>query len=209
MKSYLLLSVLIACALCACDEEDTPSTPTEAEEVAPAPEVTETPEVVAVAPVVPAEPSGQGEETTPPLDPADPAAESELENANEGSPSADGPPEGEDPAAAPGPTPQPGDTPHNSLAEAIGAAAQPRSGAPCEQAWSGLEAMFQTLERRLGPGSQGGAPDRAEFMSVCERMSEPVQHCMVMSYALENQEACREVMQGPEGQELRQMMTGQ
>ncbi len=198
MTRYIFLIALLVTALTACGEEAPSSN-----ETTPTEHADEVEEVLPPAPhQAAAEP--QADEGDSPDDEASPNSEPAQPEQSAG-------------RAEGAEAPETGDTAEseeveanpqaNPLAEAIGAAAEAEGGTPCVQAWNGISAMFRTLERRLGAGSQGGAPDRDEFMELCEGMPPIVQQCMVMGYAMQNQAECREIMQGPEAESLRSLMT--
>lgn len=85
---------------------------------------------------------------------------------------------------------------------AIGAAMQAarenaRGDTPCEQAYSGMEALVTSLQKNASPGGASSAnlPPKGKFLAACRELPETMQKCMVMSYALVNQKACMEARQ--------------
>jgi len=97
-----------------------------------------------------------------------------------------------------------------ALGQALAAGTmQAEGGTPCEQAYNGMRAMVEALQKAAPGGmSSGMMPEQSEFMSACNQLPEEAQQCMVMSYAVQHQAECQEVMQSPEVQRVRQMMRG-
>ena len=77
---------------------------------------------------------------------------------------------------------------------AIEAAAEEVDGAePCVQAWTGIQRMVavaRTLNPRTGAEAERDLPSPDEFMRLCGELPEPVQRCLVMSYALQHEAEC-------------------
>lgn len=79
------------------------------------------------------------------------------------------------------------------LGEALNAAAtvDASSATPCEQAYDGIEAMKQALEKSGKAASGKPMPPRGAFLQVCEELPEANQKCMVISYAMANAPECK------------------
>ncbi|MEM1417041.1 MAG: hypothetical protein AAGH15_19245 [Myxococcota bacterium] len=77
--------------------------------------------------------------------------------------------------------------------EAIDAAAtEVADDSPCGQAWTGIQRMV-AIARQLNPDGEAATPELPSletFMRRCQRLPEPVQQCLVMSYVLEHREEC-------------------
>lgn len=93
------------------------------------------------------------------------------------------------------------------LGEALGRAAQAadeasaEGGSTCERAYAGAVAMASALHEQMGSANnQPSMPARADFVSACDELPEEVQRCMLVSYAIQNQQECRRVRQ--ENEEL-------
>jgi hypothetical protein len=100
------------------------------------------------------------------------------------------PPSGGAPAAA-----APAGDPGKALAAALGAAAQPPKGdTPCEQAFNGITAMIEAMEKSMpkGGGAKNEMPTKEKFMAGCSALSKEMQQCMVMSYAMAHQKECQD-----------------
>jgi hypothetical protein len=112
------------------------------------------------------------------------------------------PPSGGAPAAAapaaPGGAPAagaPAGDPGKALAAALGAAAQaPKGDTPCEQAYNGITAMIEAMEKSMpkGGGAKNEMPTKEKFMAGCSALPKEMQQCMVMSYAMAHQKECQD-----------------
>jgi len=62
----------------------------------------------------------------------------------------------------------------------------------CEVAYDEMAGMVEDLERKLGPGTktEGKMPPKDKFLSGCKALPPALQSCLVLSYAMEHQEAC-------------------
>jgi hypothetical protein len=81
----------------------------------------------------------------------------------------------------------------------------------CERALTGMNGMIAHLAAHADENApRPRAPDSASFMQLCESLEVEVQRCMVLSYANENQDECRRVMEelSPEDMERIQAVTG-
>lgn len=89
------------------------------------------------------------------------------------------------------------------LGEALGRAAQAadeasaEGGTTCERAYAGAVAMASALHEQMGSANDAPPPlpARGEFVSACNELPEEVQRCMLVGYAIQNQEECRRVRQ--------------
>jgi hypothetical protein len=92
----------------------------------------------------------------------------------------------------------PAGDPGKALAAALGAAAQPPKGdTPCEQAYNGVMAMVEAMEKSMPnqPSKKGEMPTKEKFMAGCSALPKDMQQCMVMSYAMGHQAECQAAQQ--------------
>lgn len=82
-----------------------------------------------------------------------------------------------------------------AIQEAIQAAAEAENGGSsshCERGYRGIEASVRSLGDQLGTTGARRVPDRERFLTACSELPEPVQQCLVMSYALANRAECEQ-----------------
>jgi hypothetical protein len=95
------------------------------------------------------------------------------------------------PAATPGPAAA---DPGKALGEAMNAAANATGATPCEQAYNAIDAMMKAMEKNMPPGgkSAGSMPPKDKFVAGCKELPPQLQQCMVMNYAMQHQDECRQ-----------------
>ena len=97
------------------------------------------------------------------------------------------------PAGAPAAAGAPAGDPGKALAAALGAAAAPPKGdTPCEQAYNGVMAMVEAMEKSMPnqPSKKGELPTKEKFMAGCNALPKDMQQCMVMAYNMAHQKEC-------------------
>ncbi len=83
-----------------------------------------------------------------------------------------------------------GETPEAAAADPAASA----SASPCEEAYDGLVQIVQAMQQKMGAG-KSDLPDRPAFLRGCHELPPAVQHCLVMSYAVEHLDECQKAQQ--------------
>ena len=111
--------------------------------------------------------------------------------------------------------PAEGDAPDPSalfgaIANAASEASMVGGDTPCDQAFNGMTAMIRSISKTLPPSAmQPRLPPRDAFISTCRELPAEAQQCLVVSYGMEHQEECREVLNSPEVQRVKEMFQRQ
>lgn len=75
---------------------------------------------------------------------------------------------------------------------ALEEADQARGSTTCEEAYRAVQATLASLRKTYADMRE--PPPEAAFLSVCEELPGPTQECMVISYAVRNQDRCARLM---------------
>lgn len=117
---------------------------------------------------------------SPATPPASPAATSPVVSGAQGTASAH--------AGAP---------PAKALATALEAANRaPKAGTPCEQAFSSMKAVVDSMKKHMLPAqaaeTESKLPTQEKFLAGCAALPPPLQKCLNIAYAMSNRDECRD-----------------
>jgi hypothetical protein len=84
--------------------------------------------------------------------------------------------------------------PAKAMGAAMNAAATATGDTPCEQAYNAIDAMIKAMEKNMPPGgkSSTGMPPKDKFIAGCKELPAQLQQCMVMTYAMQHQQECKD-----------------